>query len=114
MSTLPENRSSPAPKRMFNSPSAGRYTFRLNRQMPIPTRKRPATMSQKLLKVLHCIKDEKMTLPSFLEELFKSDDPHVAGWTEQFHNSEGAVRLLKVLENKAQVKEEDVVYSHNV
>ncbi|KAF9369712.1 hypothetical protein CPB97_003364 [Podila verticillata] len=96
-----------------DSPSTGRYTSGLNRQTPTSTRKRPVTIPQKLLRVLHCIKDENMTLPTFLEELFKSDDPDVAQWTGIFHDNKGAGRVLKIWDGKLQGGkwEEDFVNS---
>ncbi|KAG0335192.1 hypothetical protein BG005_004639, partial [Podila minutissima] len=72
-----------------------------------------ATIPQKLLRVLHCIKDENMTLPTFLEELFKSKDPDVAQWTGQFHENKGAEQVLKIWEGELQGGkwEEDFVNS---
>ncbi|KAF9198949.1 hypothetical protein BGZ59_004278, partial [Podila verticillata] len=66
-------------------------------QTPTSTRKKP-----KLLKVLQCIQDEYMTLPNFLEELFKSDDAVVAQWTGVFHENQGAERVLKIWDSKLQ------------
>ncbi|KAF9118209.1 hypothetical protein BG015_006713, partial [Linnemannia schmuckeri] len=56
----------------------------------------------KLLRVLQCIKEENMTLPTFLEELFESDDPDVAQWTGQFHENKGAERILKIWDGELQ------------
>jgi hypothetical protein len=61
-----------------------------------------STISQKLGRILLCIKEESMTLPNFLEELFKSDDPAIAQWTGQFHENKGAGRILKIWEGKLQ------------
>jgi len=73
-------------------------------------------MPQKLLRVLQALKDENMTLPVFLEELFKSDDQQVAQWTGQFHEKLGAGRVLRIwgdkLNNKKwQREDEDFVNS---
>ncbi|KAF9307802.1 hypothetical protein BG003_000173 [Podila horticola] len=54
--------------------------------MPTSTRKKPVYY----------------TLPNFLEELFKSDDPVVAQWTGQFHENKGAERVLKIWDGKLQ------------
>ncbi|KAG0352647.1 hypothetical protein BGZ54_002649 [Gamsiella multidivaricata] len=91
-----------------DSPSVGSYTTGLNGQTPTSTRKRP-----KLLRILHCITEENMTLPTFLEELFKSDDADVAQWTGVFHESKGAERVLKIWDSKLQGGkwEEDFVNS---
>ncbi|KAF9536042.1 hypothetical protein EC957_000774, partial [Mortierella hygrophila] len=43
-----------------------------------------------------------MTLPTFLEELFKSDDPDVAQWTGHFLDNKGAGRVLKIWDGKLQ------------
>ncbi|KAG0065112.1 hypothetical protein BGZ89_008591 [Linnemannia elongata] len=114
--TAPETISSPTPKRMLDSPSTERYSPRLNRQTPISTRKPPATMPQKLLRVLQALKDENMTLPDFLEELFKSDDQQVAQRTGQFHEQLGAGRVLRIWDDKLnnkkwQREDEDFVNS---
>ncbi|KAI1287143.1 hypothetical protein EDD11_010524, partial [Mortierella claussenii] len=63
--------------------------------------------------VLHCINEENMTLPNFLEELFKSDDPMVAQWTGQLHENKGTERVLKIWDSKLQDDkwEEDFVNS---
>ncbi|KAG0319471.1 hypothetical protein BG000_003864, partial [Podila horticola] len=61
-----------------------------------------STIPQKLLKVLRCIREEHMTLPSFLEELFKSDDPSIAQWTGHFHEVNGTARVLKIWDCKLQ------------
>ncbi|KAF8978249.1 hypothetical protein BGZ52_006222, partial [Haplosporangium bisporale] len=71
-------------------------------QTPTSTRKKPLTIPHKLLKVLQCIQDEYMTLPNFLEELFKSDDAVVAQWTGVFHENQGAERVLKIWDSKLQ------------
>jgi hypothetical protein len=60
------------------------------------------TIQQKLLKVLQCIQDEYMTLPNFLEELFKSDDAVVMQWTGVFHENQGAEQVLKIWDSKLQ------------
>jgi len=54
-----------------------------------------------------------MTLPNFLEELFKSDDPAIAQWTGIFHENKGAGRILKIWDSKLQGGkwEEDLVNS---
>lgn len=54
-----------------------------------------------------------MTLPTFLEELFKSEDAVVAQWTGVFHESKGAERVLKIWDSTLQGGkwEEDFVNS---
>ena len=54
-----------------------------------------------------------MTLPTFLEELFKSDDPDVAQWTGHFYDNKGAGRVLKIWDGRLQGSkwEEDFVNS---
>ncbi|KAG0290966.1 hypothetical protein BGZ98_003215 [Dissophora globulifera] len=110
------------PSQVPDSPATGTYTSGFNgqtptsartKQTPISTRKWPSTISQKLLRVLLCIKEENMSLPNFLEELFKSEDPVVAQWTGQFHDNKGAGRVLKIWDSKLQGGrwEEDFVNS---
>ncbi|KAF9120241.1 hypothetical protein BGW39_011569 [Mortierella sp. 14UC] len=53
------------------------------------------------------MKDENISLRKFLEELFMSDDQHVAQWTGQFHENKGAGRVLKIWADKLQGKEDD-------
>lgn len=62
---------------------------------------------------MNCIKDENLTLPTFLEELFECDDADVAQWTGVFYESKGAVRVLKIWESKLEGGkwEEDFVNS---
>ena len=61
-----------------------------------------STISQKLLRVLNFMKEENLSLPVFLEELFQSDDQHVAQWAGQFHENNGAGRILKVWDSMLQ------------
>ncbi|KAG0013267.1 hypothetical protein BGZ82_002236, partial [Podila clonocystis] len=61
-----------------------------------------STTPQKLLRVLRHIKEENMTLPNFLEELFKSDDPSITQWTGHFHDVKGTERVLKIWDSKLQ------------
>lgn len=49
---------------------------------------------------MQCINEENITLPNFLEELFKSNDPAVAQWTGQFYENRGAERILQVWNGK--------------
>ncbi|KAF9374918.1 hypothetical protein BGX21_003995, partial [Mortierella sp. AD011] len=85
-----------------DSPAIGGRASRLNGQTPTSTRKRPSTIPQKLLRVLLCIKEENMTLPTFLEELFKSNDSDVAQWTGNFYENKGAERVLKIWNGRLQ------------
>ncbi|KAF9974798.1 hypothetical protein BGZ75_000697, partial [Mortierella antarctica] len=85
-----------------DSPSIGGYTAWQNGWTPTSARKKPSTITQKLLRVLHHIQEENMTLPTFLEELFKSDDADVAQRTSVFHERKGAERVLKIWDSKLQ------------
>ena len=53
-------------------------------------------MPEKLLAVLRCIKDNNLTLPVFLEQLFRSKDADVAKWTGLFYENDGAERVIKI------------------
>ncbi|KAI1290981.1 hypothetical protein EDD11_009071 [Mortierella claussenii] len=77
------------------------FVYTLAEAISSPTPKR-ATIPQKLLRILRCISDENMTLPTFLEELFKSDNPDVAQWTGVFHDNKGAGRVIRVWDSKLQ------------
>ncbi|KAG0010922.1 hypothetical protein BGZ81_002488 [Podila clonocystis] len=59
-----------------------------------------STALQKLLKILRYINQELMTLPTFLEELFQSEDPEITHWTGQFYEVKGTERVLKIWNNK--------------
>lgn len=53
-------------------------------------------MSDKLSRVLECIKAEDLSLPRFLLELFKSDDRTAMDYTYPFYEAHGPQRLIQV------------------
>jgi hypothetical protein len=57
-------------------------------------------MPQKLLRILHSISSENLTLPTFLEGLFESDDEDVVQWTGKFYQNKGTSRVLTIWDSK--------------
>ncbi|KAF9117427.1 hypothetical protein BGW39_002190, partial [Mortierella sp. 14UC] len=51
-------------------------------------------------RILRYINEQNMTLPTFLEELFKSDDGEVARWTRAFYKSKATERVIEIWDNK--------------
>lgn len=50
--------------------------------------------------VLNCIKEQDISLPSFLQGLFGSEDDAVKQWTHQFYKAEGPRRVIDIWGNK--------------
>ncbi|KAF9369729.1 hypothetical protein CPB97_003345, partial [Podila verticillata] len=85
----------------------GSPTFRttgsyIEEQMPMSTRRPPSSMTQKVMIVLDCIKEQRLSLPAFLEGLFGSEDENIKHWTHQFYNRHGPRRIVEIWSRKLQ------------
>ncbi|KAG0069405.1 hypothetical protein BGZ92_004681 [Podila epicladia] len=59
-----------------------------------------SSLIQKVMIVLDCIKEQGLSLPAFLEELFGSEDEDTKQWTHQFYNKNGPRRIVDIWSRK--------------
>ncbi|KAG0014076.1 hypothetical protein BGZ82_001909, partial [Podila clonocystis] len=78
------------------SPTYSTTGSSIEEQMPTSTRKPPSSMTQKVILVLGFIKEQRLSLPAFLEELFGSEDEAIKHWSHQFYNKNGPRRIVEI------------------
>ncbi|KAF9969072.1 hypothetical protein BGZ73_008743 [Actinomortierella ambigua] len=101
---------------LANDDSAPQFVGYTPESYSSPALKQPLKTdnADRLLDILGHIKNHNLTLSGFLTELFESNDPRITQWTNRFHSTKGASRVLEVWDRKVQrIKDYDAPFAES-